>query len=341
MKTNWKLIATHLLFWMLYVVIWSIRDMAYAPTFWDTVDANVIGALLYGSGVYINLYVFVPKLLLKGKRLLYGLVMIVWLLFMAYLGSQTFVFLYRNVSPSTSEFFGSAGGLASTAVEFMVVYALATSLYFINEWYIKERRLRELESQNLKAELDMLKGQINPHFLFNALNSVHVLIRTNPELASNTLEKFSDLLSHQLYEVEKDKITLEQEVQNLDNFIQLQKLRHQDHVQVNWDYSGVLSDKPIAPMLFLNFVENAFKHGESDLEAPVQIDISIEVNESTLTFNCVNSAKKKADDKEKSGLGIDNIKRRLNLVYPNRHTLEIDFKDNLYRVQLALNLNED
>ncbi|MFY0592766.1 sensor histidine kinase [Roseivirga sp.] len=341
MKFNWKLIATNLLFWVLYVVIWSIRDMAYAPTFWDTVDANVIGGFIYGIGVYINLYIFVPKLLLKGKRLLYGLVMSVWLLLVAYLGAKLFVYLYKDVSPSTSEFFDSAGGLASTAVEFMVVYALAMSLYFINEWYIKERKLRALESQNLKAELSLLKGQINPHFLFNALNSVHVLIRTNPELASNTLEKFSDLLSHQLYEVDKDEITLTQEVQNLDNFIQLQKIRHQDHVEVNWHYSGDLNSKSIAPMLFLNFVENAFKHGESLTDGLVKIEITIKVEGSRLMFNCKNSALVEVELKENSGLGIENIKRRLNLIYPHKHELEIDSTNNTYSVHLALDLNED
>ncbi|OEK01784.1 hypothetical protein BFP97_09770 [Roseivirga sp. 4D4] len=314
--------------------------MAYAPTFWDTVDANVIGGLIYSVGVYVNLYILVPHLLLKGKQLIYCLVMIIWLMIMAYAAAEIFVYIYRDVSPSTSEFFGSAGGLASTAVEFLVVYALATSLFFINEWYIKERKLRELESQNLKAELDLLKGQINPHFLFNALNSVHVLIRTNPDLATQTLEKFSDLLSHQLYDVDKDKITLQQEVRNLDNFIQLQKMRHQDHVEVNASFDIDSGEKAIAPMVFLNFVENAFKHGSGSDDGKVKVDIKLSFNQDQLVFRCTNSFVEQGEESKKIGLGIANARRRLDIIYPSKYELSTGREGNEYIVLLKLDLSE-
>lgn len=340
MRFNWRLVFTHLLFWMLYVIIWSVRDMAYAPTFWDTVDANVIGGLIYSVGVYVNLYIFIPQLLLKGRRLIYCIVMIAWLMIMAYAGAEVFVYIYRNVSPSTSEFFGSAGGLASTAVEFLVVYALATSLFFINEWYIKERKLRELESQNLKAELDLLKGQINPHFLFNALNSVHVLIRTNPDLATRTLEKFSDLLSHQLYDVDKDKITLHEEVRNLDNFIQLQKMRHQDHVDVDATFDIDSTERTIAPMLFLNFVENAFKHGSVKGDEKVKVNIKLSCKADQLVFSCANSFVEQPEESKKIGIGIANVQRRLDIIYPNQHELSTHSSGNEYIVILKLDLSE-
>ena len=138
--------------------------------------------------------------------------------------AQVFSAYYKSQHQGTSEFFASVQGLAATGVEFLVTYALATCLYFINEWYIKERKLRDLESQNLKAELDLLKGQINPHFLFNALNSVHVLIRKDPKKAQETLERFSELLSHQIYEVNKEEVPLSDEAENLSNYVALQKI---------------------------------------------------------------------------------------------------------------------
>lgn len=341
MKSNWKHIGAHILFWLLYVIIWGIHDLAFAPTFWDTLDGNIIGSVWYAVGVYINLFLLVPYLLLKNKRWAYLWSVVILTILVSYGLAQTFAWHYASIHQGTSDFFNSTQGIANTASDFLVVYGLATCLYFINEWYIKERKLRALESQNLKAELDLLKGQINPHFLFNALNSVHVLIRTNPELATNTLEKFSDLLSHQLYEVDKDKISLNREIQNLDNFIQLQEMRHQDHVEVSWRYSGDLEGKRISPMLFLNFVENAFKHGGTVGSGSVNIEILVKVEGNLLEFSCVNSAVDTAEASEKNGLGIENIKRRLDLIYPNKHRLEIERGDDTYSVQLGLNLDED
>jgi len=340
MRVKWKSIGVHLLFWLLYIVIWGIHDLAFAPTFWDTIDGNVIGSLWYAVGVYINLYLLIPYLLLKNKRWTYvGLLIIIGFL-VSYGLAQTFAWHYGRVHPPTGDFFDSAQGIANTASDFLVVYGLATCFYFINEWYIKERRLRELESQNLKAELDLLKGQINPHFLFNALNSVHVLIRTNPDLATQTLEKFSDLLSHQLYDVDKDKITLQQEVKNLDNFIQLQKMRHQDHVEVNASFEIDSGGRSIAPMLFLNFVENAFKHGSESEDGKVKVDIRLSCAQDRLVFRCTNSFVDQPEAPKKIGLGIANARRRLDIIYPNRYELSTGSEGDEYIVLLNLDLSE-
>ncbi|MBO3698535.1 sensor histidine kinase [Roseivirga sp. E12] len=340
MKINWKILGAHLLFWLLYIVIWGIHDLAFAPTFWDTVEGNVIGSLWYAVGVYINLYLLIPYLLLKNKRWAYVGLVILLMLLVSYGLAQTFAWHYLSIHKGTSDFFASVQGIANTASDFLVVYGLATCLFFINEWYIKERKLRELESQNLKAELVMLKGQINPHFLFNALNSVHVLIRTNPELATDTLEKFSDLLSHQLYDVEQDKITLSQEVQNLDNFIELQKMRHKDHVDVDWSYTGSLEGRLISPMLFLNFVENAFKHGSANGDEHVKVEISLSLAENQLSFVCSNSASEDGREPKSIGLGIANVRRRLDIIYPDKYQLSTGFDEGAYRVLLKLDISE-
>lgn len=331
----------HLMFWMLYIIIWGLRDMAYAPTFRDTIDGNIVGSIIFSVGIYLNLYVLIPKFLLKNKRWLYVLGLFIVIVLMGVISSIVFGIYYKNIDLSTSVYFASTQGMVTTASDFLVILGFSTCLYFINEWYLKERKIHELENQNLKAELDLLKGQINPHFLFNALNSVHVLIRKDSDKAQKTLEKFSNLLSHQLYDVSKDKISLSDEIQNLDNFIQLQKMRYEDHVVVDWECKGVLEAKRISPMMFLNFVENAFKHGETIGTGPVKINILVNVEENNLEFSCVNSMTGTKGNSENNGLGIENIKRRLNLVYPNRHRLEIEISENTYSVHLGLSLNED
>lgn len=340
MRVNWRLVLKHLAFWVLYIIVWGLRDMAYAPTFLDTIDGNVIGSLIWSIGVYLNLYVLVPKLLLKKQRWMYVFSLAITIGLMGIISSAVFGEYYKSIDLSTSEYFASVQGMVTTASDFLIVFGLSTCLFFINEWYIKERKLRELESQNLKAELAILKGQINPHFLFNALNSVHVLIRTNPELATETLEKFSDLLSHQLYDVEMDKITLNQEVQNLDNFIELQKMRHNDHVEVNWSCDGNFGGRQISPMLFLNFVENAFKHGSVKGDGQVQVDISLVLQGDQLNFTCVNSASSSDSGSKNIGLGIANVKRRLDIIYSNKYELSTGFEDGTYRVLLKLDIGE-
>lgn len=340
MKFNLKLVLLHLLFWVLYLIVWGVRDMAYAPTFWDTLDSNLIGSACYALGVYVNWFVLIPIVLLKGKKLLYSFLVLILTIVVAYITAVAFTYYYIPIHLGTSQFFSTTQGLANTGGDFLVVYALSTSLFFINEWYIKERRLRELESANLRAELDLLKGQINPHFLFNALNSVHVLIRKNPEKALNTLEKFSDLLSHQIYDVEKEFVSLETEVKNLSNFIELQELRFSSHVKVNWQVSGNLTGLRIAPMLFLNFVENAFKHGSTASQTETTIDILLKVESGWLEFSCVNSMEA-GKEEQRSGKGLANAKRRLELLYPKRHQLEIEKRNNEFSVSLQIKLNED
>jgi len=341
MTINWKLILVHLLFWVLYIIIWGIRDSAYAPSFLDTIDSNLIGSGVYAIGVYVNLYVFVPNFLLKGKRALYATVMVFWVLFIAVATSQAFALYFKPIHEGTSQFFASFQGIANTGGDFLVVYGLATCLYFINEWYIKERKLRELESQNLKAELEQLKGQINPHFLFNALNSVHVLIRKDPVKAQHTLERFSELLSHQIYEVNKEEVPLSDEVENLENYIALQRIRFEEHANINWQVRGELNSQKVAPMLFLNFVENAFKYGESADDDPVNIDILLSAQGNSLSFSCVNSVNGVPKGQGKLGVGIANVKRRLELLYPNKYKLDIEPGNETYSVNLELKLDEN
>lgn len=341
MKFNFKLVLIHLGFWCLHLMIWGLIDTAYAPSFWDTVDGNALGLIFFASGAYLNMYLLIPKLLLRRKIGLYVALVSLLILMISYSAGQFFGWYYQSIHADTGVFFKSVQGMSALGSEFLVVYGFSTCLYFINEWYIKERKLRELESQNLKAELDMLKGQINPHFLFNALNSVHVLIRTNPDLATETLEKFSDLLSHQLYDVAKDKIRLSQEVQNLDNFIQLQQMRHQDHIDVSWSFSGALEGKFVSPMLFLNFAENAFKHSAAEGEEQIRVEISLDLVGDQLTFKCVNSAVDVKNHQGRTGLGITNVRRRLDIIYPNRYELFTERDGNTYLVYFKLDLSED
>lgn len=339
MKFNWRQILLHLLFWVLYVIIWGVRDMAYAPSFLDTIDSNLIGTGVYSIGVYINLYLLVPKLLIKKKRVAYISAIVPLILIIAYATAQAFAEYFKTIHLGTSEFFDSAQGIANTGGDFLVVYGFSTCLFFINEYYIKERKVRELETNNLKSELDLLKSQVNPHFMFNALNSIHVLIKKDPIRAQQTLEKFSELLSHQIYEVKKEEIALKDEIDNLDNFIEIQKLRQDSHVNVTWEVKGALTGLRIAPMLFLNFAENAFKHATSNNDK-VNINIQLRIDGQVLEFLCLNTIGRPKPNVERPGVGLANVRRRLEILYPETHELHVENTENEFAVKLTLNLED-
>ena len=138
MKIMWKTILLHISLWFVYIILWGIHDMAYAPTFWDTLDGNLIGSATYAIGVYLNLYVFVPRLLLKGKMALYIAVVSVLVLANAYLTAQVFAWHYKDIHLGTSHFFDTWQGTANTGSDFLVVYGISTCLFLIGEWYRKE-----------------------------------------------------------------------------------------------------------------------------------------------------------------------------------------------------------
>ncbi len=341
MTSRLKTIGIHILFWILYIIIWGVRDMVYAPTFLDTVDSNLIGSAFYASGVYLNIYILVPKLLLRKQQAMYLLATAASIVLVAFASSQTFAVYYQNVHGPTSDFFGSIQGTVNEAGDFLIVLFLALSIYFINQWYVKDRRINELETTSLKAELNLLKGQINPHFLFNALNSIHVLIKKDSDLAQQTLEKFSEILSHQLYDISNDEILLEDEIKILTNFIELQKLRYQDRFEVHWDAKGEFQGKLIAPMLFLNFVENAFKYASNHKVNKAKIELLLTVSADVLNFSCVNDYESYLGNNGKLGMGIANARRRLELIYPNKHLLEIEKGENKFSVNLNIRLHEN
>lgn len=206
-------------------------------------------------------------------------------------------------------------------------------------WYGDIKLKEELQRKNYEAELALIKSRLSPHFLFNTINNIDILIEKDAQKASAYLNKLSDIMRFMLYESKTEKITIEKELEYISKYIELQKIRtaNPDYVQytVKQDVGGVM----IEPMLFIPFVENAFKHGESRKEnSSIVIDFRIEKD--TIYFECKNSYSKNILlNSEYGGLGNKLIARRLELLYPNRHKLEITDNNNLYTVKLTVHHN--
>ena len=218
-------------------------------------------------------------------------------------------------------------------------------LFYINFFYLlprlsrSERQKKVLETERLNAELNFLKLQINPHFLFNTLNSIYSQAHFRSEQTEHSILKFSHIMRYVLYDSASEKIPLTKDLEYIRNYIDLQQLRLSKNISIHYDVSGPVNGLSIAPLLLITFIENAFKHGIS-YTAPSEIKIAIAVtgNELSLTVgNAITQTRREST----GGVGLINARRRLDVIYPNRHLLDVVENDHLYIVNLKIELDHE
>jgi sensor histidine kinase YesM len=203
-------------------------------------------------------------------------------------------------------------------------------------WFSETERKAELEKQSLKVELEMLRSQLNHHFLFNTLNNIDALIFKNPQKASDALISLSSILRYMLYDTNNEKVTLKNEIHNIENIIQLEQLRVTTPGYTQIEIEGSVSSALVPPLLFVSFVENAYKHSKYLGKLPV-IDINFKILEKRLLFTCVNSKEHQAVISGKPGnLGLLNIRRRLELIYGEKCKLEVTSSDSEFKIYLEI-----
>lgn len=208
--------------------------------------------------------------------------------------------------------------------------------------YIRSRRLKqqlkEEQQKHTEAELAWLKNQINPHFLFNTLNNISSLIQIDADAAQDSIAKLSDLLRYAMYETNKSLVPLDGEVEFMQNYIDLMRLRHNDKLELTTEWVNPQpSTFHLPPLLFISLIENAFKHGVSS-SRPSRIDVSLKTMEGGLLFVCSNTNYPKDDqNRSGSGIGLENTRRRLDLMYPGHYTWEQTLEDNIYTIKITIN----
>jgi two-component system, LytTR family, sensor kinase len=254
-----------------------------------------------------------------------------------------FVLIFPFLIPAIFRFFTIAVAWKFTycvtiAYIITIVFAILGSFFRILEnWIITEKIAR----QNLQSELALLKNQISPHFLFNTLNNIDSLIKSSTDMASETLIKLSDILRYMIYDTNVDKVLLANEIKYMESYIDLQKLQFANKELVKLSIIGNPGTISISPMIFIPFIENAFKHcTNKDMRNAIRITFSIENN--IVNFECINDFDKSQEitKDNASGIGLNNIKRRLEILYPGMHSLNIKEERNIYSVILSVNTNE-
>lgn len=284
--------------------------------------------------VYLNLNVLFPQFLEKEKYLLYGLS----LLAAVAIGSGFYLLLFEHWIDFVFRgyYFIAYYGFWDISLYF-VIYLAATSLIRLARgWF----RLQEMETEKTLTELKALRSQINPHFLFNSLNSIYSLARKKSKMVPEKVVQLSDLMRHIIYQSEADFIPLEIEIEMIRNYIELQNLRTSDEQKIELKINGDTSSKKIAPLLFLPFVENSFKHGLKGGADDAFVTIEIEIQQNVLNFLVQNSKGFSAEQREinHKGIGIENVRKRLELLYPGQHKLEISDDSKIFKVMLQVQI---
>jgi LytS/YehU family sensor histidine kinase len=219
-----------------------------------------------------------------------------------------------------------------------IVAAIAIGIRpFIRTRQIRQQ-LKDEQAKHTEAELAWLKNQINPHFLFNTLNNISSLTQIEPDKAQDAIAQLSDLLRYAMYETNKERVALSGEVEFMGNYVELMKLRCNEQTDVGCQFSVANPQTEVAPLLFISLIENAFKHGVSS-SRPSTISISLTQDDDTLTFACDNTNYPKSDaDRSGSGIGLENTRRRLELLYHGRYTWEQTQDELMYHIKITLKL---
>lgn len=336
-------IALHFAYWIFIVgffgLFWGSANDNYEVTFFTEL------ILLPGKmlATYIYVYLTIPYLLLKRKYLLFVLASIASLALIALLQRFlvfNFLIPYNKVFDPTLPFF-DIYQIMHLIVDVNTITVLPIGAKLAQVWYENVIASKELERSKLEAELNFLKNQVQPHFLFNTLNNLHGLIVAKSDKAEVLLLKLSDLLRYMLYQTNSNSNLLDSEIRHLKDYIEIEQLRYGNKVDVCFNVYGSLEGREIAPLILLPFVENCFKHGVLRATEQAWIRIDLSVSQSLIEVIIENSVPTIIQPSSlipPSGIGLQNVIRRLDIIYSGRYELKVNPSSDVYSVQLKLHM---
>lgn len=331
----------HVLFWMVYYVGWIQIYRSYYENLTDLMQVTLVYLISHASLYYISQYLLIPRFWKKRQPVKFVMSFLILLL-------VSVVFMYLTIKLILGEqmaetfdgslfpwfiFFGSSN---------LFWVALLLSIKAMVDNYRGQRVYEKKEKERLETELQFLKAQVNPHFLFNTINSVYVLIGQDPKMASDTLIRLSDLLRAQLYDFGNEHISIEREVEYLENYIELEKIRKGKKLTLEYTKDDRLKGFSVAPLLLVPFLENCFKHLSSHGDQPNLIKIYLlkEEREMIAHFYNTHDGDTLNNDRQPGGIGLKNVRRRLELLYPDTHRLVINKMPDSFEVILTLEVDE-
>ncbi|MCB2203332.1 sensor histidine kinase [bacterium] len=344
----------HLLFWLLAM---GIMYLLYARLL-DSGSAAAFVLLytlpVYITTVYVTTGITIPRTLLRrryARFLLYSAYTVLGVFFLLIV---EFFLLVLGVLP-LPPLQGytpprNAVDIVVLSAGIFVVTLMASVITLLRHWYAADRRTQRLRQERLTAELAMLRSQVHPHFLFNTLNNLYALTLQKSDRASEVVLKLSELLDYMLYESRNEFVSVEREVRLLEHYLDLERMRHGPRVRISWE-NDLRAALPVAPLLFLPIVENCFKHGVSRDSGDAWVEVALRAGSSDIHFEARNSlpAEREASKQQapgsdatendaagSGGIGLRNVRERLNLLYPGRHDFSLTTTGNVFEVRLDL-----
>jgi hypothetical protein len=336
----WHSILWSSLFFYHWLVYSEFNDKDYEGAFyWAVVNTSVLAV-----ATYFAIFILIEKFFLTGKRLEFYVVLLSSLTAFAVLRRViNYYFIFSTYFPEKCK--QPAFDVVRILAEgfgIAMIAGMGVMFYFINKWSEERQANQKLMNDKLEAQMELLKSQVQPHFIFNTLNNIYSLSISNPSLTSEMIYRLSGLLSYMLYDSKLNIIPIEKEIEYINHFIKLQKLRYGNRLDISLNEYDDLSNINIPPLLILPFVENAFKHGVGNQLDKCWISIDFSANEKEVTIKVENNLienKNATIPNENSGIGIENVRNRLNILYPNQYSLKIIPSESTYLVVLRLPLN--
>lgn len=327
----------HIAFWVIITILFLCDRtyLIYKHGLPDFIECAVVRILLLAGIAYLNLYYFMPRFLMQKKYVAYFILVVLSLIAYLVLQSIYDLYLYGYIlGPMRREINFSAISYNAFATIWYLVLTVALKLSI--DWYEQNRLLQKIKIEKLQAEVNYLRSQINPHFLFNVLNNLYSLTLKKSELAPGVVLKLSDMMEYMLYESNDAHVLLEKELSYLENYLELEKLRQGNHADIKLNITGSAKARKIAPFLLLPLVENAFKHGVSKAVDNAYLHINIAIETESIAFSIENNKLNFIEAAHNGGIGLSNLKERLQLLYPGKHSFEVNNRADKYSVLLKI-----
>lgn len=326
----------HSLFWILVFTMMLMAGEREGLTVLG-ITRNVINISFYILVVYINLGYLIPKFLNQKNFMTYILLLLAMVAVITPIKVLLLYVTYDEVDPR--EFL-----VMNQHTLFLLLFMIAggsTVIKIISDWQRHQRDRKDLETQRMQSEIKFLKSQINPHFLFNTLNSLYALTLKKSDKAPEIVIKLSEMMRYMLYESNERRVPLQKEVNYIENYLAMEGLRQSGHTDIRFVVEGDITDQTIAPLIFIPFLENSFKHGLNHQITDGYVHVTMKVLGHKLLLRITNSkpaTPPQPAEKNSGGIGLANVQRRLNLLYPNQFKLDIEDSEKEHIVELSLAL---
>jgi two-component system LytT family sensor kinase len=333
----WDGMKYHLIFWLVLLIVMlvgSVSEMSLALAF----AVDVVNVLFFALIVYFNYFILFPDYLKNRSFTKHLFLLGVASLLLTPIKT---IFLYHVSSGNEEMQTYYLQNQLYIFISTFFVGSSATIYRVMSDWIVQQQEKKELESQTLQSELNFLKSQINPHFLFNTLNSLYALTLKKSDLAPEIVLKLSEMMRYMLYDCNEKEVAIEKEITYIKNYLELEKLRHGRNIDIKLDIEANVGDQKIAPLLLIPFIENAFKHGSSHVISNAYVDVKLAFRNEQLEMSVNNSKSPsvpKNEGRKNGGIGLLNVRRRMDILYPEKHSLQITETPNEYLVELKINI---